>query len=246
MVLFLNPIFALDDYEFVSFDPLPPNAEELARAHVEVYLTQRYPEETIVVGEAIPLYVYENEIKALDFILELDGREPLTFNRVLDIYTSCEECNSAFQSYKETIQGSEAWERVRNNEDAEYNRLFKELQDASFLRDSFSHIVIAFVDGSPRIIGGHNPNVLMSSYLKLSDEEMERFVGFGMVAPYRIYEILRNEDERDGLEWLFTGGREYTFTTEYPVYTYPYPMNFSFFSSGLKDRGKEDIPPINE
>ncbi len=241
----LNPIFAID-YERVSFDPLPDNAEELARAHVEEYLAQRYPEETIVVGEAIPMYVLENEIKVLDFIMELDGEEPCTFERELAIYTYYTEKYNAFQDYYHTVWGNhEAQVIINNGEDDVYNRLFNELREADYLCNSISHIVIAFVDGSPRIIGGHNLNVLLSSYLKLTDAEMERFVGFGIVGYYRIYEILKNENERDGLEWLFTGGREYTFTTEYPVYTYPYPMNFSFFSSGLKARGKEDIPPLD-
>src|SRR4030042_2489684 len=83
----LGPAFA-QDCEYVSFDPLPDNAEELARVHIEDFLSQRYPEETIVIGEAIPLYVNDNEIRILDFILELDGSEPCTFEKELNIYTS--------------------------------------------------------------------------------------------------------------------------------------------------------------
>ncbi len=245
MVLFLNPIFALD-YEMVSFDPLPDNAEELARAHVEEFLTQRYPEETIVVGEAIPLYVLENEIKALDFIMELDGNEPCTFEKELEIYTNCEEKNEAYQSYRDTVRGNhEAQVIINNGEDEVYNRIFNELLEAVYVCDSISHIVIAFEKGAPRIIGTHNLDNLLRYHSTLTEDQKVRFLGFGLI-PFGsggvyLANVLIDKDKRDELEWFFGWDFEYFYTTEYPIYIEP--MKWSFFSGGFRNRGKEDIPP---
>jgi hypothetical protein len=251
----LGPAFA-QDCEYVSFDPLPDNAEELARAHLVEFLAQRYPDETIVVGEAIPLYVIENDIKALDFIMELDGEEPCTFEREYAIFSDWKEKYDTYQAYNDTLKGNhEAWERVHNHEDEEYNRLFDELHDATFKRNSISHIVIVFVEGSPRIIGTHNPYIMCSAFFKLTEEENGRFIGFGTVSGSDIRVILSNDSLRDGMEWLLRGDYhdyeyyrnrfEAIYLCHYQIPAYPFPMNASFFSAGFASRGREDIAPIN-
>jgi hypothetical protein len=242
----LGPAFAQDS-ELVYFDPLPENAEELARAKVEEYLTQRYPGETIVIGEAIPLYVYENEIKALDFIVELDGKEPLTFDKILDIYTNLDECNRAFQSYKDTIFGNEAWERVHNGEDEEHNRLFNNLLKADYLSDSIMHLVVAFINSKAELIGYHKLGILLRTYITLSDEQLVRHVGFGLIpgeSYVLIANILKNEDTGE-LEWYTDWDFTYSFTDTYPI-TAESPLNWTIFRSAFLDRGREDIPPVNE
>ncbi len=57
---------------------LPADGEETARAHLANFFAERYPEEQIAVGEAVPQYVYPDEMGLLDSIGAPDDVVPPT------------------------------------------------------------------------------------------------------------------------------------------------------------------------
>jgi hypothetical protein len=244
LFLSINSIFAVD-FEMVSFDQLPDNAEEVARAHVKEFLAQRYPEETIVIGEAIPLYVLENEVKVLDFILELNGETSCTFERELEIHIKYKEKHDAFLAYFESLHGDpKALLATSKGEDSEYNMLLKELREADYPFDSLNHVLVGFIDGAPRLVGTHLPSVMFSNYLSLSNYQKSNFVGFGLIPSiYPSVKIACVLYDEEGYIWFTTWNYEYSFADVYPILS-TNPLSWYFFISGFKDRGREDVSPL--
>lgn len=64
-LMYLAPASRLEPEAVTS---LPADGEETARTHLANFFAERCPEEQVAVGEAVPQYVYPDEMRVLDFI----------------------------------------------------------------------------------------------------------------------------------------------------------------------------------
>lgn len=131
------------DIQTVSLDTLPADAENIAREYLEEQIGERYPNncDRITIGEVVPLYVYENEIKALSFVVEIDAVDYPTLENQFSLYEAYKYIQNILQS------GHSA---LNDNDKRSYT---EKLINQGKMLNKITNAVIVFIDNEPTYIG---------------------------------------------------------------------------------------------
>lgn len=131
------------DIQTVSLDTLPADAENIAREYLEEQIAERYPNncDRITIGEVVPLYVYENEIKALSFVVEIDAVDYPTLENQFSLYEAYKYIQNILQSGHSTLN---------DNDKRSYT---EKLINQGKMLNKITNAVIVFINNKPTYIG---------------------------------------------------------------------------------------------
>jgi len=160
------------DIQYVALDPLPDNAEEIAREYLAELIAERYPNnyERITIGEAVPLYVYENEIKALSFVVKLDADDKPSLEDQFRDYLAYDSLSNEYHDYK--VSNS------LHDDDIVLNYI-QSISDLSKTLFNTVNVVIAFINHNPTYIGNIRSFIFGNCHFNISVEDS--FLGYGLV-----------------------------------------------------------------